>query len=242
MPREYSLLAEDILKYNPRLIMAGGGGVDLRAKGANLLGKKSGLGDALDKVMEQRELSSSVEETMQDLQFQDDFMSDYQGVPEASMPSFGMGDFSGGQPAETGGSPFMESSFGLGGFDPYGGGSSGGGDIDWGAWGMAQGGPVQEGQPYVVGEEGPEMFVPNQSGTIVPNDKSFSQGIQEFWNELFGGQGVAQEDFIKQPPLMPRDSTIGGITPVPTPPNPYEGTFDAFQADSPRRPDMPWAR
>ena len=86
---------------------------------------------------------------------------------------------------------------------------------------MAQGGPVQEGQPYVVGEDGPEMFVPNQSGTIVPNDKSFSQGIQEFWNELFGGQGVAQEDFIKQPPLMPRDSNIGGITPVPQSPTPW---------------------
>jgi hypothetical protein len=229
MPREYSLLDEDILKYNPRLIMTGGGGVDLRAKGADLLGKK---GDALDKAMEQRELASSVEETMQDLQFQDDFMSDYQGVPEASMPSFGMfdfqtGDFSGGQPAETGGSPFMESSFGLGGFDPYGLPDFGG---EYFGQSMAEGGPVQEGQSYVVGEEGPEMFVPNQSGTIVPNDKSFSQGIQEFWNELFGGQGVAQEDFIKQPPLMPRDSSIGfnpttgqGITPVPQVPNPIQG-------------------
>ncbi|MGE0278756.1 MAG: tape measure protein [Nitrospiraceae bacterium] len=33
----------------------------------------------------------------------------------------------------------------------------------------ASGGPVGAGQAYVVGERGPEMFVPRQSGTIVPN-------------------------------------------------------------------------
>ena len=40
-----------------------------------------------------------------------------------------------------------------------------------GLTGKAIGGPVQAGQPYMVGERGPEMFVPNQSGSIVPNDK-----------------------------------------------------------------------
>lgn len=33
----------------------------------------------------------------------------------------------------------------------------------------AGGGPVNSGQPYLVGENGPELFVPNGSGTIVPN-------------------------------------------------------------------------
>jgi phage tail tape-measure protein len=33
----------------------------------------------------------------------------------------------------------------------------------------AEGGPVSQGSPYIVGERGPEMFVPNQSGTIIPN-------------------------------------------------------------------------
>lgn len=33
----------------------------------------------------------------------------------------------------------------------------------------AGGGPVTGGQPYVVGEEGPEVVVPNQDGTVVPN-------------------------------------------------------------------------
>jgi hypothetical protein len=35
--------------------------------------------------------------------------------------------------------------------------------------GRASGGPVSPGQPYVVGEQGPELMVPDQSGTIVPN-------------------------------------------------------------------------
>lgn len=33
----------------------------------------------------------------------------------------------------------------------------------------AKGGPVKKGQPYVVGEKRPELFVPDQSGTIVPS-------------------------------------------------------------------------
>jgi hypothetical protein len=35
----------------------------------------------------------------------------------------------------------------------------------------AMGGPVASGSPYVVGEKGPELFVPHASGTIVPNNK-----------------------------------------------------------------------
>ena len=42
----------------------------------------------------------------------------------------------------------------------------------------ASGGPVSGGSPYIVGERGPELFVPNMSGSIVPN------------NALGGGGGV----------------------------------------------------
>jgi tape measure domain-containing protein len=37
--------------------------------------------------------------------------------------------------------------------------------------GRAAGGPVSSGQTYMVGERGPELFVPGRSGTIVANDK-----------------------------------------------------------------------
>jgi tape measure domain-containing protein len=50
-------------------------------------------------------------------------------------------------------------------------GSGGIGDFFSKIFGRQQGGPVQGGTPYVVGEQGPELFVPNSSGTVVPNNK-----------------------------------------------------------------------
>jgi phage-related protein len=45
-----------------------------------------------------------------------------------------------------------------------------GGAIDFAfGGGKAAGGPVKSGTSYVVGERGPELFVPNTAGTIVPN-------------------------------------------------------------------------
>jgi len=43
--------------------------------------------------------------------------------------------------------------------------------------GKAIGGSVQSGQPYMVGERGPEMFVPNSQGSIVPNGRSSGGGV-----------------------------------------------------------------
>jgi TP901 family phage tail tape measure protein len=37
--------------------------------------------------------------------------------------------------------------------------------------GRAVGGPVSGGSPYIVGEMGPELFVPGSSGTIIPNNR-----------------------------------------------------------------------
>lgn len=44
----------------------------------------------------------------------------------------------------------------------------------------AAGGPVQGGQPYLVGEQGPEIVVPGQSGTVIPNHQipSLRQPVQ----------------------------------------------------------------
>jgi len=38
--------------------------------------------------------------------------------------------------------------------------------------GKAQGGPVQAGKPYVVGEEGPEIIIPTSDGNVLSNDDS----------------------------------------------------------------------
>lgn len=58
----------------------------------------------------------------------------------------------------------------------------------------AAGGPVSTGGGYVVGENGPEYFVPNVSGNIIPNSQmnSVSQTpsiFQNNWNSENGGQG-----------------------------------------------------
>ena len=36
---------------------------------------------------------------------------------------------------------------------------------------LAKGGPVEGGMPSLVGENGPELFTPNQSGRIIPNSR-----------------------------------------------------------------------
>ena len=45
--------------------------------------------------------------------------------------------------------------------------------------GKASGGSVVAGQPYIVGESGAEMFIPNQSGTIIPNNNLGGGGIPD---------------------------------------------------------------
>lgn len=47
--------------------------------------------------------------------------------------------------------------------------ASGIGSFFNGLMGRASGGPVSSGTPYMVGEKGPEIFVPRGSGTIIPN-------------------------------------------------------------------------
>ena len=51
-------------------------------------------------------------------------------------------------------------------------GAAGGGGLFGGAiipGFLASGGPAQPNKPYVVGEKGPELFVPNSAGTVIPN-------------------------------------------------------------------------
>ena len=42
-------------------------------------------------------------------------------------------------------------------------------DVQGTVMAAANGGPVGMRKPYLVGERGPELFVPNQSGNIIPN-------------------------------------------------------------------------
>ena len=45
-----------------------------------------------------------------------------------------------------------------------------------------KGGPVTQGKPFIVGERGPEMFVPNQSGNIIANNKMGGSPVNVTFN------------------------------------------------------------
>jgi len=70
--------------------------------------------------------------------------------------------------------------------------------------GRAIGGSVQAGQSYMVGERGSEMFVPNQSGSIVPNNKMGSGSgitINQTINVTTGIQSTVRAEIVG---LMPQ--------------------------------------
>lgn len=61
--------------------------------------------------------------------------------------------------------------------------------------GKAMGGPVNAGTSYVVGERGPELFMPNRSGTIIPNNKLNGGGtvINLTVNGAIDGESTARQ-------------------------------------------------
>lgn len=71
--------------------------------------------------------------------------------------------------------------------------------------GRATGGPVASGTPYVVGEKGPELFVPGVSGMILPHAQLATAGIG-------GGYGPTYNITITGNTLLDRDSArkMGG--------------------------------
>lgn len=58
----------------------------------------------------------------------------------------------------------------------------------------AAGGPVSANVPYIVGEKGPEMFVPRNAGTIIPNNKLSQQQPQQT-NVTYNIQAVDAASF-----------------------------------------------
>jgi tape measure domain-containing protein len=75
--------------------------------------------------------------------------------------------------------------------------SQGGGGLLGLIPGLANGGPASRGRPYVVGERGPELFVPNSSGTVVPNGAmggaNVVVNVDASGTEVQGNQGNADQ-------------------------------------------------
>jgi hypothetical protein len=61
--------------------------------------------------------------------------------------------------------------------------------------GLASGGPAKAGQPYIVGEEGPELFMPSQSGTVIPNNQLQGSGGMAATSVVYNIQAVDAPSF-----------------------------------------------
>lgn len=63
----------------------------------------------------------------------------------------------------------------------------------------AAGGPVSGGSPYIVGEQGPELFVPGQGGSIVPNHQMGGGGTVNITIQAgaFMGSDIEARKFAK---------------------------------------------
>jgi hypothetical protein len=61
-------------------------------------------------------------------------------------------------------------------------------------YGLADGGKARRGQSYVVGEEGPELFVPGSTGTVIPNHELGGGGTSIIVNVDASGSSVEGEE------------------------------------------------
>jgi len=63
--------------------------------------------------------------------------------------------------------------------------------------GKASGGSVSGNQPYIVGERGPELFVPSSSGTIVPNNQLAGGLVVNFYGPVNMASEIGIEETIQ---------------------------------------------
>ena len=59
---------------------------------------------------------------------------------------------------------------------------------------LANGGPAQAGRAYMVGERGPEMFIPRSSGTVIPNNQLGGGGANVVVNVDASGSSVQGDE------------------------------------------------
>ena len=77
-----------------------------------------------------------------------------------------------------------------------------------------KGGPVNSGQPYLVGEKGPELFVPKNNGGIVSN--YVLGGMVRSNKSGYGDQFLGMPSFPQRPQMGYRDSFKAGLRGVNT--------------------------
>lgn len=80
--------------------------------------------------------------------------------------------------------------------------------------GLAVGGPVSAGTSYLVGEKGPELFVPSQAGRIIPNHEAGAGGSGSAFSFIYNiAAGVSKAELLPILKAQQRD-TISKISEV----------------------------
>lgn len=78
----------------------------------------------------------------------------------------------------------------------------------------AYGGPVTGGSTYLVGEKGPEMFVPNVSGTIVPNNQMGGTNVTVVLNISTGVADTVRAEMMTLAPVIEERSKQGVLAAI----------------------------
>lgn len=97
------------------------------------------------------------------------------------------------------------------GFTGFGGGTGGVETTLFDSFGdaLAHGGPAKKGGAFLVGEEGPELFVPGATGTIVPNNELAGFGGQIVLNVTTGVQATVEAEMIRLLPEIQETMKAG---------------------------------
>lgn len=77
--------------------------------------------------------------------------------------------------------------------------------------GKASGGYVTGGTPYMVGERGPELFVPGQSGNIVPNNKMGGSVNINFNNPIVRSESDFNRIISEVKRVLNREQVVAGL-------------------------------
>ena len=68
--------------------------------------------------------------------------------------------------------------------------------------GLQNGGPARAGQAYVVGEAGPELFIPNTNGTVIPNGASVGGGASNVTYNIQATDARSFQQLVAQDPAF----------------------------------------
>ena len=90
-------------------------------------------------------------------------------------------------------------------------GSLGGGNLFDSVFGgfFADGGRPPVGRASIVGERGPEMFIPDTKGTIVPNHAMGGVNVTNVFNISPGVQGTVQAEVMRMAPVIAAQAKAG---------------------------------